>query len=641
MNPSSYNPTFTRHQRYAHADAYPSPFADYASLVMPQSWPTALDVCEALWQANATYRMAQERVISYFLKELDFEGVGTDLGDDERDKFENFFSNTVDIHTTLGKMWRGRKCYGSSFCSVIVPIIRLIVCPKCGFHISAEEFMTEREAFQFEWKDLHFCGRCPKCQYRGMWRVNDRPDDREDRIKVKVWNPKEISIVFDLISEDCEYYWNIPAYYKRQIQAGETHVLARVPEAVIECIRHNVPLKFNRENIYHMREPTLDGLVTRGWGIPQTLVSFRQIWYVQMLHRYNEAIAMDYVVPFRILSPDGPSGTGTAGDLMAKHSGGEFSWHMRKMVRAHRHDPAGFQVSPFPVKYQMLGGEATQLAPKDLIEQGQAALLNGTGVPLDFFQGTMAVQTAPLGLKLFENTHHSLVHDGNGLLRWLIRRVSQILAWDIVAATLRKSTLADDAQQQLLLLQLMTGQVISQSSGLKPLGLDFRTEIRKIFEEERIRTEEQQRMQEELDQTAMGQQVAQGQIPGQPGQPGQPGDPAAAGGGGQPPGGAPVPGGDQVAQTGGPVSPMTGQSVLALVPPVGQPIAADEQLSTAQQIAEAILPEQPATRRQILAEIRKKNESMWQAVKGQMESRRGQAESQGREQVMQQTYGTN
>ena len=637
MNPSYYNPTFTRHQRYLHADAYPSPFLDYASLVMPQTWPTALDVCEALWQANSTFRIAQERIISYFLKELDFEGVGTRLGDDEEEKFRNFFENNIDIYTILAQMWRDRKCYGSSFASMIVPIIRLVMCPKCSFQIAANEFLTDR-VFKFQLQDYQFFGNCPKCSYRGVWRLNDRPDDREDRLKVKVWSPKEISIVYDLVTDDCEYYWNIPAYYKRQIQAGEPHVLARVPQAILDCVRYNVPLKFNNENIYHMREPTLGGMVTRGWGIPQTLVSFRQLWYVQMLHRYNEAIAMDYVVPFRLLSPDGPISTGAPGDIMSKHSGGEFSYHMRRLIRSHRIDPAGFQVSPFPIRYQMLGGEAKQLAPQDLLDQGQQTMLNGIGVPIDFFQGQLNVQTAPLGLKLFENTHHSLVHDGNGFLRWLIRRASQILSWDVVSAKLRKSTLADDAQQQMLLLQLMTGQVISQSSGLKPLGLDFRNEIRKIFEEERIRTEEQQRMQKELDQEAAGQQISQGVAPGQP----QPGDPNAAGGAqaGQPPGGAPVPGGDQVAQTGGPVSPMTGQSVLSLVPPAGQPISMTDQLATAQQIAEAILPEQPATRRQILAEIRKKNEGMWQAVKGQMESRRSEASSQGRQQVMQQNYGT-
>jgi len=29
----------------------------------------------------------------------------------------------------------------------------------------------------------------------------------------------------------------------------------------------------------------------------------KQAWYLQVLQRYNEAIALDYIIPFRVISP--------------------------------------------------------------------------------------------------------------------------------------------------------------------------------------------------------------------------------------------------------------------------------------------------------------------------------------------------
>jgi hypothetical protein len=52
-----------------------------------------------------------------------------------------------------------------------------------------------------------------------------------------------------------------------------------------------------------MREDALAGVRNRGWGISRVLANFRQAWYVQVLHRYNEAIALDYVIPFRLITP--------------------------------------------------------------------------------------------------------------------------------------------------------------------------------------------------------------------------------------------------------------------------------------------------------------------------------------------------
>ena len=66
----------------------------------------------------------------------------------------------------------------------------------------------------------------------------------------------------------------------------------------------------NSDAIYHMHAETLAGLPIKGWAIPPIMPNFRLAYYIQLLRRYDEAIALDFIVPFRILFPDqgGPQG---------------------------------------------------------------------------------------------------------------------------------------------------------------------------------------------------------------------------------------------------------------------------------------------------------------------------------------------
>jgi hypothetical protein len=106
------------------------------------------------------------------------------------------------------------------------------------------------------------------------------------------------------------YIWRIPEDYRRQIRQGSLFHLERVDQEVLKAVQLNQVFRFNPDAIFHMKEPTLSGMINRGWGIPRLLSNFRQIWYVQVLHRFNEAIALDYVIPFRIITPQPRQGAG-------------------------------------------------------------------------------------------------------------------------------------------------------------------------------------------------------------------------------------------------------------------------------------------------------------------------------------------
>jgi hypothetical protein len=418
-----------------------------------------------------------------------------------------------------------------------VPFKRFLGCPKCGSFWPLK-VIFESKLFNFTWEMPEFTATCPTCKvgsgYRGKFLVDDKPQDEENKIKLKTWNPHEIEILHDYYTHDCHYLWRIPEDYKKMVRQGNLFHLERVPKKVLLAIHKNQVYRFDEDAIYHMREPVLGGILNRGWGLPRILSDFRQIWYVQVLHRHNEAIALDYVIPFRLITPGVRPGSGASGgmtmDPLMMYNGGDFRAQVMQMVRRRRRDPASWQVLPFPVQYQMLGAEATQLAPRELLDQGMETLLNNAGIPVELYKGSLQLQTAPVALRLVESTWHHLVHDINEMLQWATKQVAQILNWEVVEAEIKRVTIADDLQKQMAMLQLMMSQQVSGTTGLSALGINWIQEQKQLAEEARQQAEIQSRTQEEMEQAGFAQQLAKGQQAQQGGQPQQGGAPAGGGG---------------------------------------------------------------------------------------------------------------
>jgi hypothetical protein len=623
---------FTKFAGAGRSEHFPDPFVDVATLAMPQSIRNALQWCEYIYMVNGTYRMAMERILSYFLTEIE---IGGDVSDDEREKWEEFLRETLDAITALQSCMRDRMAYGNAFMSMLVPFKRFLVCPKCRNSWSLAT-VYNHNVFGFSWEGFKFVANCPSCKtgsgYRGEFKVDDKPDDEEKKLKIKRWNTHEIEMIHDPYTDEVDYLWRIPEDYKQQIRKGNLFHLERASMPVLEAIKHNQMFRFNPDVIFHMKEPTLAGIRNRGWGIPRLFTNFRQIWYVQVLHRYNEAIALDYVIPFRLLTPAPRGGAsinqGQAIDPMAMFNQGDFRAQVSQMLRRRRRDPASWQMLPFPVQYQMLGGDANQLAPRDLLDQGLEQLLNDAGTPVELYKGSLQLQTAPAALRLFESTWHHLVHESNGFLQWVVRQTSQILSWEEVEASLKRVTIADDMQKQMAALQLMMGQQLSGTSGLAAIGYNWKDEQKRMADEAQTQAEIQARIQEEMEQAGYAQQIAKGQAAG--GDPAaQGGDPAAQGGGAPPP-----TGGDPAAQGGMPTEgPVT--SYIEQMSP-NTPQTPQDMQAAAESIAQQMLGLPEGVKDSELRKLKQKNEVLHSLVRAKMDQMRQQARTQGGAMLMQQ-----
>lgn len=608
-------------------DNLPDPFVTYASYAYPNNIVDVFRLCEYMWLNSGDFKMALQRVVRYFLTKIEF---GGDISDKEKRRYREFFYDQLKIDNVLGMVGDDFICYGNSFTSIYLPFNRLLICEKCKLTRNIDSV----DKVNFELKTATFNLYCPRC---GKETKHDRKDLRsldESRIKFIRWNVHELNMTHHFMSGTTEIFWQISPKEKEDARKAQMLFLRRTPWEVIEAIKDNNLLKFHDDVVYHMKEETIAGVQNRGWGIPRMLALFKDIYYVQLLKRYNEAIALDYIVPFRLITPAQSGKT----DPLMQYDLNQWSNKITGLISEHRKDPAGWHTVPFPVNYQALGAEGLQLSPVQLIKQGNIDLMNATGIPSDLFQGTLNLKTAPTALRLFQATWPQLVTQFNGWLQWTMDKVSETFGWEPATASLQPSRFADDLDRKGLLMQLAAGQQISKQTAFSSIGLDPREEQRRMLEETKQQMEEQREFEEnEMQKQQMEDLVASSSAGSTSpmmamGAGGMPMDPAMA----QQAGAMPQQGGGAPA---GVVQPVGGMPGMQMAGQGGGPVTPDMVLQQAQELAQQLMAMPETMRKSQMIQLKRTNPMLHAQVKQIMADMSQQAATQGVSQMRQQMQG--
>ena len=599
------------------AGAFPDPYLDYASTQMPRSIYDVLRWSEFVHLTYGTYRMAMQRVVRYFITSIEL----TDCSDDEKEKFEKFLYRDLDILAVLALAGDNFCAYGNDFLSVHVPFRRFLRCPLCHLEQPIRQV-------NYSWSDWKFTGVCKKCGKKVGFERVDRNSFGQDQLKIVHWSPHEMRLLYHPIMDKTVYLWEIPSWFKGEIRRGNPFYVETTEWEVIEAIRENVLFKFADDHIFHMREESIAGVRCFGWGIPRIMGNFKQAWYIQVLKRFNEAIALDYIMPMRVITP--VPGTSKEADPLLHMNLSQFQARVLSMLRHHRKDPASVHMLPFPVQMDMLGADGSKLAPIELIDKATDEFLNAQGVVAELYRGTLQWQAMPVALRLFERTWIHMVNAFNRLLNWIFDKVSRLNNWENLRGRLQPVTLADDLEKKQIQLQLAAGQQISRQTAWAPFNINFRDEIKRMLQEEEYSQEEMAKFQEQQQQKQQLQgtmmQGAIGQPQQQPGQPGQPQQAPA----GQPAAGQPQPGQSQ------PGMPGAGGEANYAPDPHMTP---EDLLAKAENISYQLLGTPYETRRSELLKIKRANSTLHALVISKMKELRQSAQQQGGQQVLAQTVG--
>jgi hypothetical protein len=300
------------------------------------------------------------------------------------------------------------------------------------------------------------------------------------------------------VSGRTQYFLDLDPQFCKKIKDGNPFYLNDTPWSMIEtALRPSDNLfQFKDGSIFHLKAGSLAGLPIRGLGLPPMLPNFKLAYYIQLLRRYDEAITLDYVVPFRVLFPQAQNGANQ--DALTLMNMGTFVAQMEHMVQNHRKQITDVQVAPFAIGYQMLGGEAKSLSPKESIQLALDELFTSMGYPAELYKGSLSLQAAPVALRLFEKEWSHLVTGYDNIIGWIRELIGRYFRWSSkIEAHLRPVTLADDLERKALMVQAAAGQDISKQTAYRPLGIDYMEEQKRIVEEQQEIQKLQQKAMEE------------------------------------------------------------------------------------------------------------------------------------------------
>jgi len=502
---------------------FSDPFMLPSNTSFPTELETALDFCLYLYYMNPQYRRASIRVVSHFITDVEFSGNTGD--DEEREELREFLATDLDIWGTMLELGEEWACFGNGFVRLSFPFKRYLRDPRGDKYREYDITMFKPEHnLKYLWKEMMYevqdpqtFGKPKSQQNRVKFRFVDRPSKDLKKIRFHKLDPRHVTLQHSWVSKRTRVVWRFEPELTRAVKDGVLWQVNDLPKPMLQAIANNNDFLFNEDHIFHLKAPTVSGISNFGWGLPEVIANYRSIHQLQVYKKIDEAVGLDYMLPFRIFTPQVD---GNVQDSSIQMLFGPYKSEMQRMIKDRRKDPFGMYALPFPVTYQEVGAQGKELTPKDLMEFQVNDLLDSMGYPAELFRGSLQVQQIPTALRLFENSFHFLHMGFDRLLKWSVKRILDYVGREQIGVELQLPRMADDLEKRHLMMQLSAGGDIPRTIAYRPLGIDKPVDaaVQRAQEDAEIEkkiSEIQMEMQRELEEGSMegviaGQQAAQG-----------------------------------------------------------------------------------------------------------------------------------
>lgn len=333
------------------------------------------------------------------------------------------------------------------------------------------------------------------CFIFGEMQVNESTGLKEWKNMVRL-DPSKITIDVNEATQEIRYKWTIPNRIKKIVKTKKPKgEYEKIPDMIKEAVKKNQQVVLNPNRIFHMARPTDSGGDSI-WGPPVIANVMKLLLYRNTLRQAQEAIAKEHIVPFRVFyfeETNNVNVTGNWGKVVD-----DFSKQLMKSSR----DPNYKVVSPLPVGVLNLGGQGKALMLTAEIEQVQAEILAGMGVPREFVFGGMSWSGSSISLKILENqftTYRLLVKDflQDFLVKGMAKERNE---WSsdadddkIPTISMSEIKMQDDVQQKQLIISLNQTGKLPDESVWRVMGFDPDNTRESLKEEakKRIQLEEE------------------------------------------------------------------------------------------------------------------------------------------------------
>ena len=191
--------------------------------------------------------------------------------------------------------------------------------------------------------------------------------------------------------------------------------------------------------------------VDSGWGYPPLVACMPLFYHANVLRKANESIALERIVPMRVMHPQAISGNA---DPILSLSMGKFMSEVEDNLKKWRRDPNHIMMSPVAVGVSQVGGEGRALMVNAEIQQAEDNIIAAMGFPKEFVYGGLSYTGSSVTLRMLENQLESSVFQLSRLLTWVVDKIAAYLNWDKCKVSLGDFRMIDDIQQKQLIMQM-------------------------------------------------------------------------------------------------------------------------------------------------------------------------------------------
>jgi hypothetical protein len=598
------------------------PFLLPSSESFPKDIRSTLDLCLFLYGMNRLYGAVVNRLVSYFITDIAFDGDGNK---EDQDRMRSMLVDTLKIFSKMQQAGVEWGIYGNAFVRCVEPFDRWLVDDRNDRYNVIALSAYPPGHVRYNWESLTYTvpdlnatrdkslegisiADLPTVELKFV----DRPAPAPDRISIVFLDPRFVSLDKAHHSDAIEYIYTIPPDMESRIKSNVLHEINNTPRSLLEAVKHNRDFKFHAGEVYHMKAPTPTGLSDSGWGCPEILLHYHSLYQIQIYRKADFAVAQDYLTPFRLFTPNFGN---NIGDSVLTLLMSQWKNEMKDMISARRKDATAIHATGLPVNYQEFSGNGKNFATHDLVNIHIEALFDGLGMPRELFRGTMTIEQSPGALRMFERSYEWLYQSLDGMVDFITRTATRFMDVRDMKISLKRPSMAYNAEWMQLKLQMAANREIPRADVYGEMGISdpAGAAVRAAREDQDIQRRtnelaikfEKEKTQGSMADVAMAaaeQSVQQG-------------------------GGAPAPGG----------APAGGGGGLDYSVDVGaDPLQIQQR---AQDIASQWLQmhaQQPNSHRKEMQNAEAINPTLYAAAKQAMEKMRSQAESQGRQSAGQQ-----
>jgi hypothetical protein len=484
------------------AASHPNPAFDFLTGFVPRKLKDLFRWCEYLNYNSAHVYAAHRKFNEMAITEIEYNTANEQL----RKNYKRLFEKVVKMKAKLANAGIDKQVYGNHFTSIYTPFVRNLVCSRCENMINIA--MVD---YKFDIKTLGFTYRCKKCKNTVSGKVVDQKILAINKLHIIRWDPKLIDIEYNPITGEAVYYYNIPQETKEKVKKGAKHLINTTPYEFLECIKNDKLFRFQKDAIFHLKVPAPAG-IEQQWGFPPLASTIKLFLYTMTLRKANEAIALEHVVPMRILHP---AQTGNQ-DLTQMINMAKWTDEMKYNIRRWRRDPLHVMFAPVPVGVANMGGDGRAMLTLGEVQEAEKNIMAALGIPPEFLFGGITKAGMEGQLRIIENMLLGHSDDLNDLLQWLADKMAKFLGWERIDVKLSPLKMVDDTETKQQIINMATGAngqapVVSMTTMAERLGLDLSEERDKRKQEALDEAKFQQELQSEVQklQNTLAQQVQQ------------------------------------------------------------------------------------------------------------------------------------